>query len=374
MDELQRVKDFRTSEPEPSDTARDSARMALDDAISSAKAGSRIRMLRRRPRVRSMAFAAAAVAVAAAILVGVFGRGASPPGTSQTEPRQQVLVSSTVAVKALRHLAGSIVGHSLTVHPGQYLYSDFEDEYPTYTGSCVTYQVDHHQWWFGADGSGLMRDTVGPQQFTSPADRARCLNDVPNMQLQSGHTSDGWNAPNCLFYKPLPSLRWSDLSSDPRVLLQQMRKLTGGRDTPGTDFIDVGMFLRFTNTPHRVRSALYRAAALIPGIKLLGTVQDHDGRSGLGVSFPSQSPFVSGPHAPPPGQTSEMIFDQHTGALLGEQGTRPRFWRVYQPEKVVDELPSSPPPLGPPCSPLGLGHVHQVPGGTVSNGAPVTSP
>jgi hypothetical protein len=367
MDQLQQLKEFRASEPPASDTAHSAARAALGDAISA----ERPQRLRRRPRIRTMAFAGVAAAVASAVLVGVFGLSGSPNSGSPRTGPPQVLVSSTMAVKALRHLANSIVVHPLTVHPGQYLYSDSRSDYPTFSGGCVTDEVDHRQMWVGADGSGLVRDTEEAEQFTSLADKARCLQDDPNMQLRPAHTDNDWYAPNCQWIVPVEIKNWSDLSSDPHVLLRQFRQLREGPPTPGMDFIHIGNFLRMTNTPPRVRSALYRAAALIPGIRLLGTVQDHDGRTGLGISFPSQSPFTSGPHAPPAGQTSELIFDQHSGELLGEQGTRPRFWAVYQPEKVVDTLPTPPAQLDsyPPCKTVGAGHtLHQYPNGTVTGG------
>jgi hypothetical protein len=58
--------------------------------------------------------------------------------------------------------------------------------------------------------------------------------------------------------------------------------------------------------PPAVRAALYRAAALIPGVRYDGHVHDALGRAGVGVS------------AGKPGTEFELIFDPATGALLGE--------------------------------------------------------
>jgi hypothetical protein len=100
---------------------------------------------------------------------------------------------------------------------------------------------------------------------------------------------------------------------------------------------------------------------VIPGVQLLGTVRDHEGRPGIGFSFPSRG---------------ELIFDGKTGDLISEQGTggAPGSWTVYQPERVVNELPGKPPaPLTPPCT-NGGGVSHDVPGGSITNGAPLKSP
>ena len=125
----------------------------------------------------------------------------------------------------------------------------------------------------------------------------------------------------------------------PHILLRQMRRLDGGPQTRAEDFVHVGDFLRETDAPARIRAALYRAAALIPGVQLLGWVHDHYGRRGLGISYSAK------------GSTSELIFNSKTGELLGEQSTgQIKDWSVYLHDRVVNHLPSrAPAPLKPPC-------------------------
>ena len=311
-------------------------------------------LFRRRPSWKAMAVPAAAV-VAAGVFVGVFGLGGSPAGPSPA------------AAAVLNRLARLIAAQPLAPQPGQYLYVESRSEYPAFAGgtTCETLAVAHREIWIGRDGSGLIRETRGPARFSSAADRAACLRVDPKMQLQGGGTSNDWFAPQCLGLGPTSD--WSSLSSDPQVLLQQMRRIDGGPSTPGEDFQHIGDFLRETDAPPAVRATLYRAAALIPGIQLLGTVRDHDGRPGLGVAYPSQGPYASN------GSSSELIFDPKTGELLGEQGTGPDYWAVYLSEKVVDALPGKPPaPLTPACV-RSAGTVEQVPGGSVMTGAGVSS-
>jgi hypothetical protein len=118
---------------------------------------------------------------------------------------------------------------------------------------------------------------------------------------------------------------------------------------------------RPTPAPRRApRAALYRVAALIPGVQLLGIVRDHSGRRGLGVAFTSH------------GFVNELIFNPRTAALLGERGIGKApgssSWAVYIDSRVVARVPyPSPRPLTPACH-HDAGHVRNVPGGVVVTG------
>jgi len=274
---------------------------------------------------------------------------------------------TNAAAAVLDRLARRAAAQSLTPAPGQYLYVGSEAANAAFMesqiGACETLVPQEREIWIGADGSGLIRETSGPGHWVNPA---TCL----RMEKKYGsgsdvrfdlsrHSGDDWFAPRCLSLKPSNAVDWSTLSSDPQVLLQQMRRLDGGPPTPGEDFEHVGDFLRETDAPPEVRATLLRAAGLIPGIQLLGTVRDHDGRPGIGFAYPAHG---------------EMIFDAQTGELLGDKGRGdPNSWTVYLREKVVDSLPADPPaPLGPPCINTG-GVAHNVPGGSITNGAPLKS-
>jgi hypothetical protein len=141
-----------------------------------------------------------------------------------------------------------------------------------------------------------------------------------------------------------------------------MRQIDGGPRTPAEDFVHIGDFLRETDAPPAIRAAIYRAAALIPGIRLLGWVRNYSGQFGLGIAYSHN------------GLTSKLIFNHRTGELLGEQVTdrRGRFssWAAYLGERVVNRLPAaSPLPLVPPCVRT-AGIVHHTPKGDVMTGLP----
>jgi RNA polymerase sigma-70 factor (ECF subfamily) len=346
MDDLQQVREFRSSEAPPANRARDAARSALADAITAEAGAAKQVRRRRRPRVRVLAVVA--IPLAAVIVVAVFSLSSSPVG-------------ATPAAAALNRLAHLIATQSLTVRPGQYLYVDSANDWPRFAamrggGYCQTVATEHRKIWIGADGSGLIRSTVGPEHFASNAARAVCLEANANWPLQSASTTNEWFAPQCLELGP-GNGDWNSLSTDPQTLLAQLRRQSGGPRGPENDFVNIRDALQETNAPPAIRAALYQAAALIPGVQLLGTVRDHDGRSGLGIAWRSDD------------GTFELIFDPQTGELLAEEGTNPDYWDVYQPEQVVNALPGTPPaPLTPACD-HGGGVFRDVPGGSVMTGS-----
>jgi hypothetical protein len=339
-DELQRVKDFRAAEPPASEEAQRAARAALRRLIAAeAPRGAVVR--RRKLRLRGLAVVVAAAAAVA--VIGIFGSAGSP---------------SSAAAAVLERLARVIATQSLTPHRGQYLYTDSRSMYPAVVNNmCETLAPKHRQIWIGANGAGLLRETAGRPTFTSAHDRAVCQS-MPGFKAEivaASGTSNMWFAPGCLALGP--TNHWRRLSTDPNVLLHQMRKIDGGPPTAAEDFVHIGDFLREADAPPRIRAAIYRAAALIPGVQLLGPVRDHDGRTGIGMAYTAHK------------STSELIFDPQTGELLGEQGTGPlHYWAVYLRQRVVNQLPSpSPAPLTPACIAT-AGHVRHTPKGDVVTG------
>jgi hypothetical protein len=306
---------------------------------------------------RSGAVRAAVVAAVAAAVLLVLGLPSSGPAVGP----------SPAVAAVLQHLARIAArGPSLVPGPGQYLYVDSTNDYPAIAVSprgegCIAYATDHRQIWIAAGGSGLLRETSGPSTFTSASDRALCLSPARPRITSAGGTSNLWFADQCLELGPSNDMQ--TLSTNPRMLLREMRRLEGGSRTPAEDFRHVGDFLRETDAPPALRAALYRVAALIPGVQLLGIVRDHSGRRGLGVAFTSH------------GVRNELIFNPRTAALLGEQSTGKApgssSWAVYDGSRLVRGVPyRSPLALTPPCH-RGAGSVRNVRGGSVMTGRPV---
>ena len=83
---------------------------------------------------------------------------------------------------------------------------------------------------------------------------------------------------------------------------------------PGPDqeaFVTIGDLLRNTIAPPRVAAALYRAAALIPGVTLVPHATDAIGRPGVAVA--RIGPGIDG------GIREELIFSRSTLQLIGER-------------------------------------------------------
>jgi hypothetical protein len=342
-DELDLVRRFRADEPDATDAKITIARTALTRAITAAAlAPSPQRRNHAAPAWRLRGVLVAAALAIAALVVWPFGSGGGP----------SVSAALGATLNRLAQVAAS--GPSLVPHSGQYLYvastSNQETDSIVSGKECVTHAPERRQVWIGADGSGLLRESFGTATFTSTADRSLC-NAMPKGAISEPGTSNLWFAPHCFSIGPNNNV--NALSTDPRKLLVQMRRADGGPRSAGEDFVHVGDFLRETDARPALRAALYRAAALIPGVRLLGTVRDHLGRDGLGVAS----------------RNHELIFNPRTAALMAEQTIGDPGWTVYLASRVVNRLPRrSPLPLTPPCVNYG-GFITHTPAGDVQTGA-----
>lgn len=103
------------------------------------------------------------------------------------------------------------------------------------------------------------------------------------------------------------------LPTNPHALLALIYRVERGHG-PGPDqeaFVTIGDLLRNTIAPPKVAAALYRAAALIPGVTLIPNAADAIGRRGVAVG--RIGPGVDG------GIRDELIFSRATLQLLGER-------------------------------------------------------
>ena len=99
------------------------------------------------------------------------------------------------------------------------------------------------------------------------------------------------------------------LPTDPHALLAMIYRVERGHG-PGPDqeaFVTIGDLLREAIAPPQVSAALYRAAALIPGVTVVADTTDAIGRHGVAVAMTSQ------------GVRSEWIFSKQTLQYLGER-------------------------------------------------------
>lgn len=103
------------------------------------------------------------------------------------------------------------------------------------------------------------------------------------------------------------------LPTDPRTLLNQIYAFdqkNGEGQALGSDgeaFVTIGDLIRETIAPPSTAAALYRAAALIPGVTLIGRVTNVEGRPGIAIAWTNSQ------------DRYEWIFDPATLQYVGER-------------------------------------------------------
>ncbi|MFI8199504.1 CU044_5270 family protein [Streptomyces sp. NPDC085942] len=156
----------------------------------------------------------------------------------------------------------------------------------------------------------LLRQVEDMEQWTSVDGSAQTLQRKNGVDALLPGTS-GQGTLNSPTYKLLDGL-----PTDPQALLNliiddaEENHGAGSDSTTGPHqeaFVTIGDLLRNGGTPPDLTSALYRAAALIPGVDIVPDAVDAVGRHGVAVARTLD------------GERSEWIFDENTMRLLGER-------------------------------------------------------
>jgi hypothetical protein len=207
-----------------------------------------------------------------------------------------------------------------------YRYAKSEDAYRVYYDACsipsgpsvcpapapndwaFSVLVPHiREIWVGPDGSGRLLVKTGEPRFLGPNDKAT-WEAAGKPQLDNPGTSDESFGPGGLSYTD-----FSKYSTDPDVLYDQIRQEAKGHG-PSSDaemLVLVGDLLRGTVAPPGLRAALFRVAARIPGVELVGEATDSAGRKGTAVARTSDDAgFLN---------RIELVFDPDTSELLAER-------------------------------------------------------
>jgi hypothetical protein len=309
--------------PARDDLARARARARLERALAREAAR------RPHPRPRRRAAGLAAAAVLAVALVAAQALVPAGPGAR----------SAAAALLAVAATAEGRPGAPLG--PGAYAYELARlveaHSYRTIEGDgfevLVTREVET---WAAADGSGRIRAEPGAVRFASPEDEARWR--------AAGAPALPATEPRDERYGPgeLAAVAPDALPSDPAALLALLERRTV-LDAPPGDLQTLDLIadlLRPATAPPEQRAALFRAAALLPGITVDGEVLDPAGRPGVGFSL------VKGD------RRLQLVFDPTTTELLGERTLRagPQgTWRLVQEAaylafavvEEIDERPSA---------------------------------
>jgi hypothetical protein len=148
------------------------------------------------------------------------------------------------------------------------------------------------------DGSST---PLGPSPVSSASGAAGSSSAPQANQPQSAGCGEG--AVGDPTYRLLQSL-----PTDPHALLNLIYAQTKGEGpSPNAEaFTTIGDLMRETIVPPKTAAALYRAAALIPGVTLVGHAKDAMGRVGVAVAWTVGQ------------DRDEWVFNPKTGQFLGE--------------------------------------------------------
>jgi hypothetical protein len=244
----------------------------------------------RRKRRVLVAATGAGVAAAAAVAIGL-----AVPGSRPAPPPAGGQVSATAAALLAKVADAAARQPVPAVRDDQYMYLKQEIAYDGY--NSANSQPD--------PGKDVLEKQV-TQVWTSVSDRCRpglAINRDGREPLDGKGARcpnpGGLNDPTYRFMQSLPT--------DPRVLLNLIYTTEKGHgQAPNQEaFTTIGDMLIGSIAPPQVTAALYRTAALIPGVTVVPHAVDAIGRPGVAVAFTWR------------GFRSEWVFDKKTLTFLG---------------------------------------------------------
>jgi len=137
-----------------------------------------------------------------------------------------------------------------------------------------------------------------------------CVTGLLREHGQNIPLADAGNRQHCPYRGGVhdPTYRFlQSLPTDPHALLSLIeQQMQGQLPRPEEAFTTIGDLLREAIAPPRVSAALYRAAALIPGVTVIANATDAIGRHGVAVAMTIE------------GARNEWIFSKQTLRYLGE--------------------------------------------------------
>lgn len=265
----------------------------------------------RRTRRLALVCAVGVVALGAAVAVAVLTDRAAPtpPGPGAAATAGMVAVepaSATPAGPILARIAAA-AAHELALAPraDQFVYirSIVAFTHPagaqTLDGTRVLDTLHQREVWL-AQGR-----TPAPDQSQTGV----IVDGKPQQLLVTGYIRE--NGKTSPIYGSELGTTYAQLAAlptDAAVLLRRIHVLTKGRsDADAAAFDYIGSLLKESLAPPAVTAALYRAAAMIPGVVIVPDAVDAAGRHGFGVAR------VAG------GERYEWIFDEASMLYLGER-------------------------------------------------------
>ncbi len=313
MGEIDLLRGVGSDVPPPDPAAKQAARAALVAAATAATAPRTVAWPRLRlPRPRL------AVAVVVIPLLVVLALGVFPPWSRPDPAAAAALAAVADVAAALPALPRD--GYRHTKSEGAWLVGiGGTSEHPNGVWALVPVT---RELWVKSDGSGRLIETRGEPIWFGPADKAEWIAEG-SPDLGGGAHTDTRFAPTPPDYVPGTPQAWPGslyyedvdaLPTDPAALRQliDQRAAANGGSTDYERFTIVGDLLRETVAAPQVRAALYRVAAGLGGVQLIGSVTDRAGRTGTAVAMTNAQSSRGL-------ERRVLIFDPRTSMLLEEQ-------------------------------------------------------
>jgi hypothetical protein len=261
-------------------------------------------------RARGPGWRVLAAAGALAVAAGLAGGLLAAPLAGSRPARGGHAKLSLTAAQFLNHAAAAAARQpALNVRDGQYMYIASMDRWASTTaaagggdGPTVVEPLHKREIWLSVSDvckPGLLKDPSPGHAMKLHVTGISCPN------------RGGWGDPTYRFLQSLPA--------DPRTLLHMIYAATKGRGQgPNLEaFTTIGIMLREAIAPPDVSAALYRAAALIPRVRVIPHVTDILGQSGIGVQL-ARRVTPSPPSGVPHQRSLTWIFNPTTLLWMGE--------------------------------------------------------
>lgn len=260
------------------------------DLARTATAAPRGRPVTRRVAAPVLAAVTVAAVVAGAALVRTHGGGARPVPLVAVQPGSAHQAAATLGEMA----DAAQVLPAVPIASGQYVYVKTISQYAQeYTTPWTLMPITTRETWY-AQAPGVQRG-----MYREDGHDTQVVAAVPAGQA-SPSPLDG------------PTQAWAaGLPDDPGSLLQVVRgALYQDFEYPDNvrEFLAIGDILSETVPPPHTQAALYRAAALIPGVQMVADATDAAGRHGFGIAIEDTL-----------GERHEWIFARGTYRFLGER-------------------------------------------------------
>lgn len=264
---------------------------------------------------RVMLASAAAALLAAAMMAG----DVLVPGANDGASAEAAEVLSSAA-------AATVKSSDPVVKPGQYLKIDTNAVYGTSQSLADGKQVSWldrtgGQVYVPADRSGewvWVREDRVPETFYSAAAKQAALKMQESLAGSKGSGAETLRAMGGAFYggeqTVINGMKLQEipgLTRDPQALLDVIyRRTQGAGVSPEVEALTtIADTLRTGIVPADLRAALYKSAALVPGVSVVDRQAALDGRTGVAIGI----------NAPDGGSRTDIIIDPGTGLMIGER-------------------------------------------------------